>query len=87
MFAGVGSLCLLTYFCAAYALSVAVRFWAVNTGAGIGSVAVGLVAWALVFAVGQITFSTALSAPICQADRLVFRHLKLGVIFLSSVHT
>jgi hypothetical protein len=76
MFAGVGLLCIVMYFSAVYALPVAVGFWAgfwaLHSGAGIGSVAIGLAAGTLTFALGQITLSTSHSAPVRWAIFLAF---------------
>jgi hypothetical protein len=76
MFVGIGALCLLMYACAIYALPVAIGFWAgfwaLNSGAGIGSIAVGLVAGALVFALGQVVFGTVRSSAVRWAVLLAF---------------
>ena len=58
LFAGLGMLCAALWYCAIYALPVFVGFsagfWAVNHGAGLGCIAVGLVAGVTVFLLGRL---------------------------------
>jgi hypothetical protein len=70
MFAGACALRLLIYFGAVCALPVAVGLWALNIGAGIGSVAVGLAASALVSAIGQMPTRWARSPGLRRAGDL-----------------
>lgn len=76
MFAGVSALCLLLYLGAVYALPAAVGFWAgicaLHSDAGIGSVAVGLIAGAFAFALGQLLLGTVRSPAIRWAVLLAF---------------
>jgi hypothetical protein len=62
---GLGMLCALLYFLVVFALPVfaglSVAFWAMNTGAGLGSLAIGLAAGAAVFVAGHIVFSSGRS--------------------------
>jgi hypothetical protein len=62
--------------CSVYALPVVIGFWAgfwaMNSGAGVGSVAVGLAAGMLMFLLGQIALGTVRSVPIGLVVLLVF---------------
>lgn len=76
MFAGLGAFCVLLYACAVYALPVAVGlwagYWAMQTGAGLGSVAIGLAAGAMVFVLGQVILATSRSLLIRWIILLAF---------------
>ena len=58
---GFGTICALLYYCAVYALPVFIglsaAFWAMNSGAGMGSIVIGFCAGLLIFVVGQIAVS------------------------------
>jgi hypothetical protein len=62
---GFGAFCALLYSFAVYALPAfvgfSVGFWAINSGAGIGSVVVGFGAGLIVFLAGQIAFAKSRS--------------------------
>jgi hypothetical protein len=57
---GLGAACALLYYCAVFALPVFIglsaAFWALNAGAGVASVLVGLAVGVIVFVVGQFAF-------------------------------
>jgi hypothetical protein len=57
---GIGAACALLYYCAVFALPVFVglsaAFWAMNSGAGAGTIVIGFAAGVLVFVIGQIAF-------------------------------
>lgn len=62
---GLGAFCALMYYCAVFALPVAIGlwtwYWAMNTGAGIGGVALGFIAGVMVFVLGQLAFAASRS--------------------------
>ena len=59
LFAGLGMLCVLLWYCAVYALPVFMGFWvgwwALNQGAGAGSVMVGLIAGVALWLAGCLS--------------------------------
>ncbi len=73
---GLGVLCVLIFRLAVYALPAfigfAAMFWAIGAGAGIGSVAIGLVAGIGMFIAGQAAFSSSRSPMIRWAVALIF---------------
>jgi hypothetical protein len=58
---GLGAFCVLLFNCAVYALPFAIGLWAglwaMNTGAGVGSVVIGFAAGMGVFLLGQLAFA------------------------------
>ncbi len=54
---GIGVLCTLLWYCAIYALPLwagfATGFWALETGAGVGAIAIGLIAGVAIFLLGR----------------------------------
>src|SRR5579864_7118349 len=64
----IGMFLVLLYYVAVFALPVAVGFWAffwaMNSGAGIGSAVVGIVAGVAVYLAGQLAFSYTRNLPI-----------------------
>lgn len=59
LFAGLGTICALLWYCAVYALPVFAGFWAgwwaLNHGAGLGGVVVGLIAGVALWLAGRIS--------------------------------
>jgi hypothetical protein len=73
---GLGTVCALLYYCAVFALPVFIglsaAFWAVNAGAGVGCVFVGLAAGVIVFVSGQLVFSCSRSLAVRLKIVLLF---------------
>lgn len=74
---GLGMFCVTLFYVAVYALPFAVgleaALWAIHTGAGtIGGIAVGIVAGAMVYAVGQVVFASSRSIVIRWIGILLF---------------
>lgn len=73
---GLGAICALLYYCTVFALPVFIglsaAFWAMNSGAGAGSVVIGFVVGLFVFVVGQIAFLRTRSPVVRWAVALLF---------------
>jgi hypothetical protein len=74
---GLGAFCVLLFYVAVYVLPFAVGLqvahWAINTGSGvIGGIAIGLVAGAMVYAIGQAVFASSRSLVIRWIVILLF---------------
>jgi hypothetical protein len=73
---GLGAACALLYYCAVFALPVfiglSVGFWALNAGAGIASVIIGLIAGVIVFVIGKLAFSCSRSPAVRWMIALLF---------------
>ena len=73
---GIGAFCVLLYNFAVYALPAFVGFsagfWAIHSGAGIGSIVVGFAAGVIVFSAGQLTFAKCRSALLRSLLVLLF---------------
>ncbi len=73
---GLGMLCVLMFRLAVYALPAfigfAAMFWAIGAGAGIGCVAIGLVAGVAVFIAGQAAFSISRAPWVRWTVALIF---------------
>jgi hypothetical protein len=73
---GLSAACALLYRCAVFALPVfigfSIAFWAMNAGAGLGSVAVGFAAGVIAFLIGQLAFSRSRSLAMRWTIILLF---------------
>jgi hypothetical protein len=73
---GLGAICVLLYYCAVFALPVffglSAAFWAMNSGAGTGSVVVGFAAGTILFVIGQLIFSRNRSLVLRWVVALLF---------------
>lgn len=73
---GLGVICTLLYYYAVFALPVFVglsaAFWAMNSGAGAGSIVVGFIVGVVMFIIGQIVFRFTRSVVLRWTIALLF---------------